>query len=67
MPHEPSLRIDYAYHSMSPRQQIIFEHTSGYQGVKRLTNKQIMKKLNITQGVLSYEKNKINSLLKELK
>ena len=61
--HDP--RIDYAYHSMSARQQKIFEHTTGYQSAPRVSNAQIMKKLNITQGVLSYEKNKIKKLLKE--
>lgn len=61
--HDP--RIDYAYHSMSPRQQVIFEHTTGYQAAPRLNNTQLMKKLGITQGVLSYEKNKIKNLLKQ--
>lgn len=62
--HDPS--IDYAYYSMSPRQQKIFEMSTGYRGAKRLSNRQIMTKLGITQGVLSYEKNKIKDLLKEL-
>ncbi len=61
--HDP--RIDYAYHSMSQRQQAIFEHTTGYQNASKLSNSNIMKKLSITQGVLSYEKNKIKKLLKE--
>jgi hypothetical protein len=62
--HDP--RIDYAYHSMSPRQQQIFEHTTGYLGRPVLSNTKLMQKLNITQGVLSYEKNKIKSLLEGL-
>lgn len=62
--HDP--RVDYAYHSMSPRQQKIFEHTTGYLGSERLSNAQIMKKLEITQGILSYEKTKIRDMLKGL-
>lgn len=61
--YDPS--VDYAYFSMSPRQQKIFEHTTGYHGAKKLSNKQIMSKLGITQGVLSYEKNKIKAILKK--
>jgi hypothetical protein len=51
---------------MSPRQQKIFEYSTGYNGAARMTNSQIMKKLSITQGVLSYEKNKIKNMLKEI-
>ena len=67
VPHTHDPRIDYAYYSMSPRQQKIFEHTTGYQGAKQLNNAQLMKKLNITQGVLSYEKNKIKTLIEGMK
>jgi DNA-directed RNA polymerase specialized sigma subunit len=59
--HDP--RIDYAYQSMSPRQQKIFEHMTGYQNAPKLSNTQLMTKLGITQGVLSYEKSKIKTLL----
>ena len=62
--HDP--RIDYAYHSMSPRQQKIFEYSTGYLGCERLSNAQIIKKLGITQGILSYEKTKIKDMLKGL-
>lgn len=62
--HDPS--ISYAYFSMSPRQQKIFEHSTGYRGAPRLSNKEIMSRLGITQGVLSYEKNKIKTLLKQM-
>lgn len=67
VPHQHDMRVDYAYYSMSPRQQRIFEHTVGYQGAKVMKNTQLMKQLNITQGVLSYEKNKITALLKQVK
>ncbi len=55
--HDP--RINYVYSTLTPRQQSIFEMTTGYRGAKRLTNAQIMAKLGITQGVLSYEKTKL--------
>jgi len=62
--HDP--RVEYVFMSMSPRQQLIFEYTTGYHGVERLSNTAIMKKLKITQGVLSYEKNKIREMLKDV-
>lgn len=63
VPHQHDPRLSYVYHSMSPRQQRIFEHSTGYNGAKKMSNTQIMKELNITQGVLSYEKNKIKKML----
>jgi DNA-directed RNA polymerase specialized sigma subunit len=66
VPHQHDPRLSYAYFSMSPRQQKIFEYSTGYNGAARMTNSQIMKKLSITQGVLSYEKNKIKNMLKEI-
>jgi len=62
--HDP--RVEYVYMGMSPRQQHIFEYTTGYHGVERLSNTAIMKKLSITQGVLSYEKNKLRDMLKDV-
>jgi len=59
--HDP--RLSYAYHSMSPRQQKIFEHSTGYNGADRLSNAKMMERLGVTQGVLSYEKNKIKKML----
>lgn len=55
--HDP--RIDYVYTTLSPRQQQIFEFTTGYHGKQKLSNPQIMTRLHLTQGVLSYEKTKI--------
>jgi len=66
VPYQHDPRLGYTYHSMSPRQQKIFEHSTGYLGAERLSNSQIMKKLGITQGVLSYEKNKIKKMLREI-
>lgn len=66
VPHQHDPRLSYTYYSMSPRQQKIFEFSTGYLGAPRLSNGKIMKELSITQGVLSYEKNKIKKMLKEI-
>ena len=48
--------IDYIHHDLAPIQQKIFEYTTGYRGAPTLSNPQIMKKLKLTQGQLSYQK-----------
>lgn len=48
--------IDLLYHDLTPVQQKIFDHTTGYQGNSILDGKALMKKLGITQGQLSYQK-----------
>lgn len=61
--HDP--RINYVYSTLTPRQQQIMDRTTGMHGVKRQNNAEIMKALNITQGVLSYEKTKIKEALQK--
>jgi DNA-directed RNA polymerase specialized sigma subunit len=51
--------VDFIYHDLAPLQQKIFEHSSGYLGASRLSGKEMMSKLSITQGQLSYQKNLI--------
>lgn len=51
--------VDFIYHGLTPLQQSIFEHSSGYMGKPKLSGKQMMAKLKITQGQLSYQKNLI--------
>ncbi len=48
--------LDFIHHDLTPQQKVIFEHLTGYGGVKVLPNQDIMKKLRITQGVYSYQK-----------
>jgi DNA-directed RNA polymerase specialized sigma subunit len=48
--------VDYIYHDLTPLQKSIFEHSTGYQGKQKLSGSEMMKKLNITQGQLSYQK-----------
>ena len=55
--HDP--RIVYVVMGLSPRQKEIFQYTVGYGGHKRLSNTEIMNKLGISQGILSYEKTKL--------
>lgn len=47
---------DFIYHDLTPLQKSIFEYTTGYQGKPILSGSDIMKKLRITQGQLSYQK-----------
>ena len=48
--------IDFVYNDLSPQQKKIFEHTTGYGGAPILSNAHIMRKFNMTQGQLSYQK-----------
>lgn len=66
VPYIHSPKLDYAYSTLSPRQKLIFEHTTGYNGAKILPNAEIIKKLGITQGVLSYEKSKLRTVFKDI-
>jgi DNA-directed RNA polymerase specialized sigma subunit len=51
--------VDFIHHDLPPRQKAIFEHLTGYGGAEMLSNQQIQKKLNITQGQYSYDKKKL--------
>ena len=48
--------IDFAHHDLTPPQKLMFEHLTGYNGAKVLSNAEIMKKLDYTQGQYSYQK-----------
>jgi len=51
--------VDFIHHDLPPVQKSMFEHLTGYQGVEQLNNKQIQKKLGLTQGQYSYQKRKL--------
>ena len=53
---EDSGMIDYIFYDLAPIQQKIFEFTTGYRGAPTLSNPEIMRKLKLTQGQLSYQK-----------
>jgi len=50
---------DFIYHDLTPQQQKIFEYKTGYNHSPQLSGAEICKKLNITQGQLSYQLNQI--------
>jgi len=58
--------IDLVYHDLNPVQKTIFEHQTGYGGKQKLTNQELMSKLNITQGQLSYEKRRLIDKIKTM-
>jgi len=51
--------IDFVYNDLSPLQKQIFEHTTGYGGAKTMNNPQLMRKLKLSQGQLSYRKKQL--------
>lgn len=60
-----STLTSYVYNDLNPRYQTIFEMATGYGGNKEYSNKQIMKKMKLTQGQLSYAKTKIKKSFKK--
>lgn len=58
--------IDYVYYDLAPVQQKIFEYSTGYRGAPTLSNSEIMRKLNLTQGQLSYQKRLITNRFKNV-
>lgn len=51
--------VDFIHHDLSPQHKTIFEHLTGYGGAEQLSNQQIQKKLNLSQGQYSYAKAKL--------
>ena len=58
--HDPI--VSFVYHDMSPPQQRLFEHITGFGGKEPLSNTEIMKQHKLTQGQLSYQKRKMIDL-----
>jgi len=63
--YEQDPMVDFVYHDMAPDNQKLFEHVTGYGGAKVLSNQELMKKLKLTQGQLSYRKRKLIDLVKD--
>lgn len=59
--------VDFIYHDLTPLQKSIFEYSTGYQGKPKLSGSDIMKKLKITQGQLSYQKTLIVQIVNRAK
>lgn len=51
--------LDFVHHDLPPSQKLIFEHLTGYGGAPILSNAEIQKKLNLTQGQYSYLKQRL--------
>lgn len=58
---------EYVYASVSPVDQKIMEWTSGFHGKPVLSNNQIAQKLKITPAAVSQRKNKILSMMSEVR
>jgi len=58
--------IDFIYNDLSPKQQTLFQHTTGYMGSPVLSNNQLMKKLRMSQGQLSYQKRLLTNHIKDV-
>lgn len=48
--------VDFLYHDLAPKQKKLFQFTTGYGGSPVLNGQELMKKLRLTQGQLSYQK-----------
>lgn len=57
--------VGFVYHDMSPQHQQLFEHVTGYGGAQQLSNPELMKRFNMTQGQLSYQKRKMKDLFQQ--
>lgn len=51
--------VDFVHHDLPAPHKLIFEHLTGYGGAPVLSNQQIQKKLNMTQGQYSYAKKQL--------
>jgi DNA-directed RNA polymerase specialized sigma subunit len=51
--------VDFIHHDLPAQQKLIFEYLTGYGGAERLSNQEIQKKLDLTQGQYSYQKAKL--------
>jgi DNA-directed RNA polymerase specialized sigma subunit len=65
-PSDDARVIDFIYNDLPPQQQTIFQHTTGYMGSPVLSNRQLMKKLRLSQGQLSYQKRLLTNHIKDL-
>ncbi len=57
--------VDFVYHDMSPTHQKLFEHITGYGGAPVLSNRDLMKRFDMSQGQLSYQKRKLINLVQK--
>lgn len=65
--HSETELIELALHDLTPTQQLVFKHKTGWNGAQIKSNSQLMKELNLTQGQLSYELTKVKNKLTSAK
>lgn len=58
--------VDFVHHDLPAQHKAIFEHLTGYGGAEVLSNQQIQKKLNMTQGQYSYAKKQLITHLEKV-
>lgn len=56
---EDRLVLDYVYHDLDNQEKELFKYITGYQGAPTLSNAEIMARMQLTQGQLSYLKRKL--------
>ena len=59
------LKLDLVYRSLSPRDKLIFEYTTGYGGKPKLSNNEIAKKLGVSAAYVSQRKKYIAGVMKK--
>ena len=56
--------VSYVYNDLSPKHKNVFEMVGGYGGKRQRSDEEIMKKLKLSRGQLSYAKTQIKNKLK---
>lgn len=51
--------LDYIYYDLTSKEKLLLEYTTGYGGKPKLSNPEIMKRMNWNQNQLSYERRKL--------
>lgn len=59
-------RLDYIYHDLSDNDRIIMQHKTGYGGSPIMNNKQIAKKLKLSEASISQKSLKIAKKIKDV-
>lgn len=64
--HDPNHAImSYVYNDLSPRHKKVYEYTTGYSGTAKKSDADVMHKMNLTRGQLSYAKKVIKKKLQQ--
>lgn len=54
------------YMELTPEEKTLFEHVTGYNGARPLSNPELMQKLNLSQSQLSYKKSQLHKKLEKI-